>query len=200
MLKQSASTLLIIIILAAVGCNSLQTRNMPARSTSPDVELEYEMAISLMKASKWEAAIERFDAISQMDNRLSGPWLNMGVAYARLGENEKAKAALTKSIKRDASNPVAWNQLGILYRQEGAFDKALKSYMSALRKSSTYPDTHWNLGILHDVYLGQPKTALHHYQEYQRLTNSDDQKLLMWISELQQEIHKGTLTARVRNP
>lgn len=187
----------ICITLLASACSSQQTRQQNAGQVTPSsaVREQYQQALSLMQRSQWDQAIEQLQAITRQNDALSGPYLNLGIAYARKGDSESAKQALLQSIERNKINPLAFNQLGILYRQAGDFEEAHRMYDSALKVSPDYADTHWNIGILFDLYLHEPGRALEHYERYQRLTGSSDPQLLLWIAELKQRTQTKPLVA-----
>jgi tetratricopeptide (TPR) repeat protein len=151
-----------------------------------------------MQAEQWQSASERLETITVQHPDYAGPWLNLGICRAKLGEISDAETALKASIERNPDNPVAYNQLGILYRHMGRFDEAWAMYEAALAVAPDDPDTHWNLGILHDLYFPDTERALQHYERYRQLTGSDDRQLQTWIADLIQRIDSGSLTAGVQ--
>ncbi len=147
----------------------------------------YNAALEQMRSRNYEDAISAMLKVAQMDERVSGPWVNIGVAHKELGNAEKAKKALTKALEINPKNPYALNELAILSRIDGKFEQAEKLYMKAL---STYPDyenAHLNLAILCDVYLRKIDCALDHYQEYLNISGSQDKQVLAWMSQLKKQ-------------
>ena len=196
MWKQSSklSGAVIVTVLLGSGCATTPEGSSPQApaAVTPALEAQYHQAIESMKAGQWEAAIVGLESITQENDRLSGPYLNLGIAYANSGDTDKAAAALLASLDRNPVNPLACNQLGILYRRSGRFDQARQMYENALQADPAYADAHWNLGILHDLYLQQPGQALQHYERYQQLTGSDDPQLRLWIAGPPAENQDGT--------
>lgn len=193
----------VVFVLLLGACSNAPVKHAATPTpvaASADIEAEYRQALEAMQASQWQVAAERLEAITARNDTLAGPWLNLGIAWSKLGDDERAEAALQQSITRNPAQPVAFNQLGILYRQAGRFADARNMYEQALAVQADYPDAHWNLGILHELYLQQPQQALEHYSRYQKLTGSDDQKLKLWIEQLKQDTDTKTMTAGVRNP
>jgi tetratricopeptide (TPR) repeat protein len=160
----------------------------------------YRQAIDDMKAGQWDSAITRFESITRENDRLPGPYLNLGIAYAHAGDKEKAIAALQASIERNPVNPIAYNQLGILYRESGEFEQARTMYENALRADPACADAQWNLGVLHDLYLQQPAEAQHYYERYKQLTEADERELQPQTTGMQQKTATQQLTAGVRQP
>jgi len=196
------AAVLILTLLVAGGCAST-----PDRSTgqgpvdvTPVLREHYRQAIESMKAGEWDAAITRLESITRENERLSGPYLNLGIAYAHTGDREKAIAALQASIERNPVNPVAYNQLGILYRQSGQFEQAGKQYEKALEVDPACAEAQWNLGVLHDLYLQHPAEAQQHYERYRQLTEADKRELQSESDGRQQKSATQQLTAGVKPP
>jgi tetratricopeptide (TPR) repeat protein len=205
MWKQSsklACAALILTLLLGGGCASAPDRS-PSQgpvAVTPALREQYRQAIDAMKAGRWDAAITGLESITRENDRLSGPYLNLGIAYAHAGDKEKATAALQTSIDRNPVNPLAYNQLGILYRQSGEFEEARKMYENALQADPACADAHWNLGVFHDLYLQQPGEAQRHYERYRQLTGSDERELQPGIAGMQQKTRTQQLTAGARQP
>jgi len=147
----------------------------------------YNEALKHMRAKNYDTAILQMQKVAQMDERISGPWVNIGMAHKNLGNVDKARTAFNKALKINPNNPYALNQLAILNREEGKFELAEKLYMKAL---STYPDyknAHLNLAILCDVYLRKIDCALDHYQEYLNLSGGQDKQVTAWMSQLEKQ-------------
>jgi len=147
----------------------------------------YNQALSHMRSKNYDTAIVEMQKVALMDERISGPWVNIGMAYKNLGNVDKARTALNKALKINPNNPYALNQLAIMNREEGKFELAEKLYMKAL---STYPDyqnAHLNLAILCDAYLRKIACARDHYQQYLNLTGGKDKQVATWMAQLEQQ-------------
>jgi len=202
MLKRSIKlpALIILLPVLAGGCAATQDIT-PVSNIKPsaDTTLLHQQAISLMQQEKWQQAVTRLEHITAQQDTLSGPWLNLGIAYTKTGNSEAAEAAFKKSIDLNTSNIEAYNQLGILYRRSGRLKEAGFIYETALQSDPDNTNIHWNLGILHDKYLPDPRKALLHYQRYQQLTGSNDPQLQAWVNNLLKDTQDNSLAARV-NP
>ena len=147
----------------------------------------YNDALKHMRAKNYDTAILEMHKVAKMDDRISGPWVNIGVAYKELGNLKKAKSAFEKALSVNPKNPFALNELAILNRVDGQFEQAEKLYKRAL---STYPDyenAHLNLAILCDVYLRKIDCALNHYQAYLNLSGGQDKQVIAWVSQLKKQ-------------
>ena len=155
--------------------------------TVSDVEGEFQTALQLMKSEDWHGAADKLAAITATEPTLPGPWTNLGIARNKIGDTTGAENAFKRAIEINANQVVAYNELGILYRRSGRLEEAATIYNEGLKINPNAEEIHWNLGILYDRYLPNPSQALVHYERYQQLTQSEDQQLLAWISELREQ-------------
>lgn len=147
----------------------------------------YNTALKHMRAKNYDTAILEMQKVAKMDERISGPWVNIGVAHKELGDMAKARTAFEKALKINPNNPYALNQLAILNREDGKFEEAEQLYMRALSAYPDYKNAHLNLAILCDVYLRKIDCALDHYQEYLKLSGGEDKQVIAWMSQLKKQ-------------
>jgi tetratricopeptide (TPR) repeat protein len=180
------------------GCSHAPSREDGAGgSTAQRQKLpgDYEQALSLMRSGDYGAAIPALQQFIEDNPELAGPYVNLGIAYGKIGEADAALAALEKAVALNPASAAAQLQLGILYRERGDFQAALKAYDQALAADPDYALAHRNIGILYDLYLQQPAQALTHYKRYLELVNADDKTVNGWIIDL--ERRSGPATASV---
>ena len=195
---QLAAVVILLAMLAA-GCSTTRDSKVPVSKAQPttDVVVLHQRAVALMQQERWHEAVQSLETITARQDELSGPWLNLGIAYSKSGDSASAEMAFKKSIDMNTMNIEAYNQLGILYRRSGRLEEAGSIYESALAIDPDNTNIHWNLGILHDRYLPDPRKALLHYQRYQQLTGSDDMQLQAWIDDLANNSSNNNLASTV---
>jgi tetratricopeptide (TPR) repeat protein len=147
----------------------------------------YNEALKHMRAKNYDTAILEMHKVAKMDERISGPWVNIGVAQKELGYMDKAKVAFEKALQINPNNPYALNELAILNREDGKFEQAENLYKQALAAYPDYKNAHLNLAILCDVYLRKIDCALGHYQEYLKLSGGHDKQVAVWVSQLKKQ-------------
>ncbi|MGB5717396.1 MAG: tetratricopeptide repeat protein [Gammaproteobacteria bacterium] len=199
-MKHALALLFIAICLLLMnGCTNTRS-HQPALIATPmaDIKSVYQNALQAMQAEQWQPAHEQLTEITTQQPSLSGPWVNLGITRTMLGDHAGAESAFKKAIDTNSRNIEAYNQLGMLYRRHGRLDEAQFIYEEALRRDPDNSNVHWNLGILYDRYLPNPRQALQHYQRFQKLTASDDPRLLAWIAELEVRNPGDNVTAKVK--
>lgn len=149
---------------------------------------QFAQAQQAMQTGDWPSARTALEALTQSAPTLSGPWLNLGIVWQKLGQSEKARTALQQAIAANPDNLDAYNHLGVLLREAGEFAQAREVYLQALAVWPWHLDTHRNLGILYDIYLGQGGQALLHYEAAQALTAEPSAELNGWIIDLKRRL------------
>lgn len=182
--------LLSLMVAGLAGC---------ATAPEPDPEPEaieiseatraaYARALELMRDEDYEPAIEAFREITERNELLAGPYVNIGIAYRALDQPDEAREALNAALQRDPANGAAYNQLGLLHRHAGRFDEARTVYMKGIDENPEYAMLYRNLGILCDIYLQDPSCALDNFRTYQELSDQDDETVERWIADVERRV------------
>ena len=148
-----------------------------------EVRAEYEHALLLLEQGELDRGIALLQGVVDAAPEVSGPRIDLGVAWHRKGDLEAAEKHLLKALELNPEHPVAHNELGIVYRKTGRFAEARNSYEAALSVFPNYHHARRNLGVLCDLYLGDPECALEAYEAYMA-TVPEDAEAAMWIVDL----------------
>jgi tetratricopeptide (TPR) repeat protein len=153
-----------------------------ARITS-DVRADYYEALRLLNQQRYDQGVAAMLEVTRKAPDLTAPHVDLGIAYSRAGEFDKAQESLLRALSLTPRHPIAHNELGIVYRKTGRFAHARASYERALAVHSGFHFARRNLGVLCDLYLGDLQCALEHYEIYNESV-PEDQEVVMWLADI----------------
>jgi tetratricopeptide (TPR) repeat protein len=111
-----------------------------------------------------ERAIFAFKRACDLDPTWSGPFVNLGVVFARLGRPRRARTCYEKAAALEPDNPVAHFNLGNLLREAGDLEGARDCYERVVDLSPDYPGARSSLAdVLAD--RGEYDRAIELYRE-----------------------------------
>lgn len=152
-------------------------------SIDADVQADFDTAVVFLKEKKYYEAITLLEKVTKRADRHTAPLINLGLAYVAIGDFKKAEERLKAALALNPRHLVANSEVGLLYRKIGRFQEAKSAYETALHASSQYQPARKNLGILCDVYLGDLKCALEHFNQYLAYS-PDDEQVRIWVADL----------------
>ena len=154
-----------------------------------DVELDFKSAIALMQQEKYAQAVPVLKSVIEREKRLPAPYVNIAIAYNKLGDKKSAEENLISALKLDIGHPVANNELGLLYRKTGKFNAARTAYENAIKEHPEYLPAIRNLGVLCDLYMHDFECALEQFEDYLEL-EPDDKTVAIWVADVKRRLGK----------
>ena len=148
----------------------------------------YDQALVELKKGDTEEALALLTRVSRDAPDKPRLFTNLGLAYFRLQQPERAEQAFVQAVARNPDDAVAHNHLGILQRRKGQFEEALGHYQRAIEIDDDYARAHLNLGILFDLYLQDLEKALQQYQQYRSLASEENALVDGWIVDIERRL------------
>ncbi len=201
--------LLVAFLVLSIGACQSVPKPEPEALSEPVVEtipepveavdmnqLNYKSGLNALKAGEIPFAIELLKQVSDSAPQLEYVFTNLGLAYFKQKNYEKAELAFQRAIESNAHDAIAYNHLGIIKRLQGQFDSARQTYQRAIQIDNEYASAYLNLGILYDIYLQDLEQALQQYKKYQALVGNDSNPVGKWIVDIQRQLK--TVNARTQ--
>jgi tetratricopeptide (TPR) repeat protein len=104
------------------------------------------LAIELEDQGRYDEAFDQAAAAWRLAPEYAETWNNMGNAWFRKGDMDKATANYRKAIELKPDYAAPWNSLGVISGMRGQYDEAIVCLRKSLSIKPAYARAHANLG------------------------------------------------------
>lgn len=122
-----------------------------------------------LRQGDYPAAAARFDSLSQTSPYFDNSFLNLGIAFLKMGQSTEAAEAFRRELNHNPASAEAANNLGVLFLLNKAYDSALTYCARAVEAKPYYRQAAINLlragGRLPD------SAAIQSVERYRRLVH-----------------------------
>ena len=98
-----------------------------------------------LSLENWQNALLTFKKILKKNDKFIEAYINLGVTYSHLGENDKAIENYKKALELNKDYASAYNNLATQYDDFGEYPIAIKNYTQALRCNPEHLNAQNNL-------------------------------------------------------
>lgn len=151
---------------------------------------DYARAANLLAQGQYAEGIALLEAIVAKQPQLVAARVDLGIAYAKVDQLDKAEASLKQAVELQPRHPIAWNELGLVQRRLAKLKDARASYEKSLAAAPGFHFARLNLAVLCDLYLRDAACALDNYLAYQQAV-PDDKRAAGWIAGARAKAGKG---------
>ena len=177
----------IAVLLLSACASGPKTSNRPVDpmnvKVAGGVNRDFLQAVEYLQGERYPEAVELLQSVVEREQRLSAPYVNLGIAYFKMGDEKHAEESFLEALRAAPLDPIASNELAVLYRHQGRFEEARKTYSDALALHPEHLPLIKNFGILCDLYLQDVNCALAQFQQYLKY-EPEDPKVSIWVADL----------------
>ena len=134
-------------------------------------------ALELESKKDWRELIAHCQRWTVAEPENAWVWNSLGVAYGRLGHNQRAIEYYQKALGIDPEYAEAWYNLGLTYGKSGQYQRGIEYYQKALGIDPEYADAWLGLGIAYFV-SGQNQRGI---ECFQKVLSIDPDNALAWF-------------------
>jgi Tfp pilus assembly protein PilF len=135
--------------------------------------------LTIQQMRIWENGLSLWSYVTQKEpQKASIAYTNLGSAYQKMGQLDRAMENYEKAIALDPNDYLAYTNRGVIFDKIGEFDRALESYNKAVLSNPEDYKPYFNRGLLYDK-MGRTTDAIDDFEMAKRL-NMKDPRIVAW--------------------
>ncbi|MDD4051327.1 MAG: glycosyltransferase family 39 protein [candidate division Zixibacteria bacterium] len=131
---------LALALISAVAVYVLATANLCGGSLTNPSQALFLRGNASLRQGDYSAAAARFDSLSQMTPYFDNNFLNLGIAFLKLGRSDEAAQAFRRELDHNPRSAEAANNLGVLFLLGKEYDSTLTYCGQALENKPYYQE------------------------------------------------------------
>lgn len=108
---------------------------------------------------KWQEAIDLYTKAIKQDPRYAYAFVSRGIAYASIGELDRAISNFSDALKVDSKYTELYNNRGVALEYLGRYNKAIEDFTKAIECDPTFAQLYYNRGLAYS-YKGRYDMAI----------------------------------------
>ncbi len=131
-----------------------------------------QLAVLLLDTGYAKEALQHFLYLSQIFQKDSGIFYNLGITYEKLKELDKAENAYLKAFEYAPEEVDAMYNLGLVYIEKKEYNKAIQCFDKVLESDANDSNSYFNIGIA-NFKKGDLIEAMDNFQHTVDLNDED---------------------------
>lgn len=149
------------------------------------------MVVSRYHLRFWENSFTLFERTLAVTTNNPITHYNLGLAYSRKGDLEKAKFHYTRALEAKPGYTDAQNNLAATLLSEGRIKEAIAEYEKLLEKSPDHLLANYNFGLAHEIQNNWATAAKH----FERVVNAEPHNVEAYVKLINTLGRSGQVTA-----
>ncbi len=145
-----------------------------------NAEFYYARAMLNSSKERYAKSLSDFDKALSVNPDLNpfGNYLNRGIAYLNLDEQDNAIKDLSKAIEIDPKSATAYHSRGLAHYQAGEYKESVDDFLMSSDLSPNNPVTYYNLGMAY-LKSGDKENACVYFHKSCQLNNTNSCKMII---------------------